>query len=283
MTERPASSASPRLCASHSSAFNGMETVKSSSPFPKLLPIGVATSSSPWGDATSSGRRAAPESVSGSQSESGSSPVLLPPLRFRFRSRCRFRYRRVGQGQSAGLLGFPPCAGSARHFAAGVLLGIGIDSEEGPSACSPYPGGISAASPGSRSAPRVHVENGNNPGGVEGLPTFAPRRGADSITTRLSPGACFARPGAIGSHPSGMPARWRRGSGSGIDETRKSPWATIASDFFGGLDFWRQNLSDLQIQPWLVYGGDTRQDLDRATVHPWRALDSLLDAVAGGD
>jgi hypothetical protein len=260
-----------------------METVKSSSPFPKLLPIGVATSSSPWGDATSSGRRAAPESVSGSQSESGSSPVLLPPLRFRFRSRCRFRYRRVGQGQSAGLLGFPPCAGSARHFAAGVLLGIGIDSEEGPSACSPYPGGISAASPGSRSAPRVHVENGNNPGGVEGLPTFAPRRGADSITTRLSPGACFARTGAIGSHPSGMPARWRRGSGSGIDETRKSPWATIASDFFGGLDFWRQNLSDLQIQPWLVYGGDTRQDLDRATVHPWRALDSLLDAVAGGD
>ncbi len=75
MIVRPVSSASPRLCASHSSAFNGMDTAKSSSPFPKLLPIGVATSSSPWGDATSSGRRAAPESVSGSQSESGSSPA----------------------------------------------------------------------------------------------------------------------------------------------------------------------------------------------------------------
>jgi len=59
--------------------------------------------------------------------------------------------------------------------------------------------------------------------------------------------------------------------------------STIASDFFDGLDFWRQNLSDLQIQPWLVYGGDTRQERDRATVVPWRALDSLLAAVAGGD
>jgi hypothetical protein len=58
--------------------------------------------------------------------------------------------------------------------------------------------------------------------------------------------------------------------------------STITSDFFDGLDFWRQNLSDLQIQPWLVYGGETRQDRDRATVLPWRALDSLLDAVAGG-
>ncbi len=35
--------------------------------------------------------------------------------------------------------------------------------------------------------------------------------------TRLSPGACFARPGAIGSHPSGMPARERRGSEPGND------------------------------------------------------------------
>jgi len=37
-----------------------------------------------------------------------------------------------------------------------------------------------------------------------------PCRGAESITTPLSPGACFARPGAIRSHPSGMPACGRR-------------------------------------------------------------------------
>jgi hypothetical protein len=75
-----------------------------------------------------------------------------------------------------------------------------------------YPGGISADSPGSRSAPRVHVEKGSNPGGVEGSAAFAPRWGAESITTRLSPGACFARPGAIGSHPSGMPSQRKHGA-----------------------------------------------------------------------
>jgi hypothetical protein len=86
----------------------------------------------------------------------------------------------------------------------------GIDFDEGPSACSIYPGGIRADSPGSRSAPRVIAEKENNPGGVEAPAAFAPLRGADSITTRHSPGACFARPGAIGSHPSGMRSRRRR-------------------------------------------------------------------------
>jgi hypothetical protein len=54
---------------------------------------------------------------------------------------------------------------------------IGIDSEEVPSACSPYPGGIPANSPGSRSAPRVNAEMENNPGGVEESPAFAPLPG----------------------------------------------------------------------------------------------------------
>jgi hypothetical protein len=110
-----------------------------------------------------------------------------------------------------------------------IGIGIGIDCNEGPSASFPYPGGIQADSPGSRSAPRVHVRKGNNPGGVEAPAAFAPRWGADSITTHPSPGTCFARPGAIGSHPSGMSSCRRRGSGSGIDGTRRSPRATRTS------------------------------------------------------
>jgi hypothetical protein len=53
-----------------------------------------------------------------------------------------------------------------------IGIGLGIEFEfefelrthEGPSACPPpYPGGISADSPGSRSAPRVHVGKGKQP------------------------------------------------------------------------------------------------------------------------
>jgi hypothetical protein len=42
----------------------------------------------------------------------------------------------------------------------------------------PFPGGISADSPGSRSAPRVPVGKGNNPGGVEASAGSAPREGS---------------------------------------------------------------------------------------------------------
>jgi hypothetical protein len=116
-------------------------------------------------------------------------------------------------------------AGASRHSSlrrAGMVppgnqLGIGPDSDEGPAACSPYPGGISAASPGSRSAPRVHLEKETTPEGLKNPQPSHPCRGTESKETPFSPGACFARPGAIGSHPSGMPARRRRGSGSGID------------------------------------------------------------------
>jgi hypothetical protein len=59
--------------------------------------------------------------------------------------------------------------------------------------------------------------------------------------------------------------------------------STIASDFFDGLDFWRRNLPGIEIQPWLIYGGDTRQDRERGTVLPWTALGALLDAVVGID
>jgi hypothetical protein len=46
-----------------------------------------------------------------------------------------------------------------------------------PQTHSPYPGGMQAGSPGSRSAPRVHVGKGNNPGGVEESAAFAPLPG----------------------------------------------------------------------------------------------------------
>ena len=99
----------------------------------------------------------------------------------------------------------------------GFKGGVNVDSDEGPAACSPYPGGISAASPGSRSAPRVHLEKETTPEGLKNPQPSHPCRGTESKGTPFSPGACFARPGAIGSHPSGMPSQRRRGSGSGID------------------------------------------------------------------
>ncbi len=44
---------------------------------------------------------------------------------------------------------------------------------------------------------------------------------------------------------------------------------TIASDFFKGLDFWRGKLPKQSIIPWLIHGGTTRQDREKATVLPW--------------
>lgn len=56
--------------------------------------------------------------------------------------------------------------------------------------------------------------------------------------------------------------------------------STIASDFFDGLDFWRRQPTGIEMHPWLVYGGETRQDRDRATVLSWTDLSPLLDVVA---
>ena len=61
---------------------------------------------------------------------------------------------------------------------------------------------------------------------------------------------------------------------------RSSSGSTIASDFFDGLNFWRRQLTDIEIHPWLIYGGETRQDRDRATVLPWTDLNPLLDAIS---
>jgi predicted AAA+ superfamily ATPase len=54
---------------------------------------------------------------------------------------------------------------------------------------------------------------------------------------------------------------------------------TIASDFFKGLDYWREKLPKQSITPWLIHGGTTRQDRENATVLPWNDLSPLLSAL----
>jgi hypothetical protein len=58
--------------------------------------------------------------------------------------------------------------------------------------------------------------------GGSSLPNLrTPCRGADSKSTRHSPGACFARPGAIGSHASGIPSclpRWGEVTRGGVTQ-----------------------------------------------------------------
>lgn len=56
---------------------------------------------------------------------------------------------------------------------------------------------------------------------------------------------------------------------------------TIASDFFVGLDFWREKLPVASFTPWIVHGGAAHQVREKATVLPWNDLSSLLDALAG--
>jgi hypothetical protein len=43
---------------------------------------------------------------------------------------------------------------------------------------------------------------------------------------------------------------------------------TIASDFFAGLDHCRAKLSRQTITPWLIHGGTSLQDREKATVLP---------------
>jgi predicted AAA+ superfamily ATPase len=54
---------------------------------------------------------------------------------------------------------------------------------------------------------------------------------------------------------------------------------TIASDFFKGLDYWRGKLPKQTITPWLIHGGATHQDREKATVLPWNDLSPLLSAL----
>ncbi|CAN5465665.1 hypothetical protein BH23VER1_BH23VER1_09040 [soil metagenome] len=54
----------------------------------------------------------------------------------------------------------------------------------------------------------------------------------------------------------------------------------VASDFFAGLNYWRDNIPGRSLTPWLVHGGTTRQDREQATVLPWTDLSPLTDALA---
>lgn len=66
-----------------------------------------------------------------------------------------------------------------------------------------------------------------------------------------------------------------KGSGSLMGIEIKSG-ATVASDFFNGLDYWREQLSSVTLDPWLIYGGDSRQRRERGHVVPWNEMDALL-------
>lgn len=56
---------------------------------------------------------------------------------------------------------------------------------------------------------------------------------------------------------------------------------TVVSDYFKGLDYWREHLPKLEIHPWVVHGGSSRQQRTRGTVLPWNDLTPLLKRVAG--
>jgi predicted AAA+ superfamily ATPase len=51
---------------------------------------------------------------------------------------------------------------------------------------------------------------------------------------------------------------------------------TVAADFFSGLDYWRSKLTKQTLTPWLIHGGTTRQDREKAIVLPWNNLSALL-------
>ena len=116
------------------------------------------------------------------------------------------------------------------QFGIGIGIGIGIDSDEGPfGVFSHIPEGFEPIARGREAHPGLAWETKTTPEGLKHPQPSHPCRGTHSITTRLSPGACCARPGAIRSHPSGMPSRRRRRSGSGIHGTKQSPRAMKTS------------------------------------------------------
>jgi hypothetical protein len=81
----------------------------------------------------------------------------------------------------------------------------------------PIPEGFQRLARGREAHPGFTWERETTPEGLKNPQPSHPCRGTESKGTPFSPGACVARPGAIGSHPSGMPSQRRRGSGSGID------------------------------------------------------------------
>jgi predicted AAA+ superfamily ATPase len=56
---------------------------------------------------------------------------------------------------------------------------------------------------------------------------------------------------------------------------------TVATDFFKGLDYWRDALKGDSITPWVVYGGSAPQDRARGRVLPWSGLGPMLGEING--
>lgn len=54
---------------------------------------------------------------------------------------------------------------------------------------------------------------------------------------------------------------------------------TVAADFFDHLDYWRGLAKGRPVKSWLVYGGETAQPRERATVVPWAGIQILLKAL----
>ena len=54
---------------------------------------------------------------------------------------------------------------------------------------------------------------------------------------------------------------------------------TVASDFFDHLDFWSGQMKGRRVKPWLVYGGESAQRRERATVVPWAGIRSLVESL----
>ena len=55
--------------------------------------------------------------------------------------------------------------------------------------------------------------------------------------------------------------------------------ATIASDFFKGLDFWKSLLPPDSCHPWLLHGGEVEQQRERGHVLPWNNFEPLLSRL----
>jgi len=52
---------------------------------------------------------------------------------------------------------------------------------------------------------------------------------------------------------------------------------TVTSESFSGLKYWGSQLTEYKLHPWIVYGGETKQEREAATVLPWRDLEPLLE------
>jgi len=79
---------------------------------------------------------------------------------------------------------------------------------------------------------------------------------------------------------------WRDRTGHEVDllvdlGTRLSPLEiksgqTINRDYFKGLDFWQRLAAESAGQPWLIYGGDSKQIRSGVNILPWNEIDAGL-------